>query len=430
LNAWSASIEYDEGEYQDHIIIQGDIEPGDYEKFIDAALAAGSDVYSVVIASRGGDALEAMKIGRLIRALKFQTEVPHNVPPSARFPKGGAFCKPDLPIAAANCTCSSSCVLLYLAGVYRFGDYLGVHRVFVDHDYLAKMSMDEAARYSRVVSGVVDAYLSDMGAPRSLLEKISSVASDDIEILDRSFIKEHLEGYAIGYEEWFIATCGSSTEPYYAMGETGDIQERKELMSELEDVLACERKKLASEKRRAFYRAVRDAFTKVDPTQLPRRSLLESLFSDPTFDMTMLIGLQSQNALDLLTLIGFGTLWESSEIQGLRGNGYKLEENFVIGFGTDGTVSSVDLEFYENEETGRAPYERHFLEGLDATAVPQDFVSRYGDPQHPGCYNTGVCFVVFTTKGADIRALFNEDDRSLRAISFNRPGYWDNIYED
>ena len=57
--------------------VEGDIVPGDtlkllaiYEKYSSAAVS------TVYLRSKGGDVDEAMKMGRLIRALRLKTEVP------------------------------------------------------------------------------------------------------------------------------------------------------------------------------------------------------------------------------------------------------------------------------------------------------------------------------------------------------------------
>ena len=57
------------------IVIEGLIEPGDFLKF-KQALTSEPFLDKVTLWSPGGDALEAIKIGRLIRKLRMRTEAP------------------------------------------------------------------------------------------------------------------------------------------------------------------------------------------------------------------------------------------------------------------------------------------------------------------------------------------------------------------
>ena len=176
LPSWSADISLLDSPANQQIVITGDIDIGDYEKFLNIVLEGGIEHSTVYLASRGGNALEAMKIGRVIRNLRFEVEVPQY------FEEIGGYCKYK-PIAEQNCVCGSACVLIYLAGFHRYGNYLGIHRTFLSHSTLKEMNMEEAAQVSRNISETLDTYLGDMGAPASLLEKMESIPSHDIEFL-------------------------------------------------------------------------------------------------------------------------------------------------------------------------------------------------------------------------------------------------------
>ena len=87
----------------DIITISGGIDQGDYEKFVAVAEGASG---TVVLDSRGGHGLVAMKIGYFIRNKGWATSV------------------------AANAVCNSACVLIWIAGVHRHLDRfarLGLH---------------------------------------------------------------------------------------------------------------------------------------------------------------------------------------------------------------------------------------------------------------------------------------------------------------
>ncbi len=98
------------------ITIEGAIAPGDYQKLVDEALSS-REARTVWLASPGGNLREALRMGRLIRSFGFAVGVP--------FTKAEPLVSLKNP---ANNTCSSSCFLLYAAGVSRRGSVLGLHR--------------------------------------------------------------------------------------------------------------------------------------------------------------------------------------------------------------------------------------------------------------------------------------------------------------
>ena len=102
------------------ILIEGLIESGDFLKF-KQALTSQPSPDKVILWSAGGDALEAMKIGRLIRKLRMETEAPviFRLKDSDK-----VFC--EMPLEGIkleqedpNCSCLSACFLIYAAGIDR-----------------------------------------------------------------------------------------------------------------------------------------------------------------------------------------------------------------------------------------------------------------------------------------------------------------------
>ena len=430
--AHPASITHDTSQTLRHVLIEGDIEEGDYEKFVNAVLLAGSDVYSVYIASRGGDAAEAMKIGGLIRQLKLRTQVPRHIPVDTDFSPRGPFCD-DLPVAKSNCTCASACVLIYLSGVYRYGDYLGVHRAFIDHNYLRTLSMEEGASYSRAVSNALDSYLDNMGAPASLLEKIGRVPSNEIEILNTHYIQEEITGYAKDYQEWIIAKCGGFAKYYNLARFESDPAKLEEYIGKYKSARECEKKVMKEERRRAFYPAIKDAFEHIDNARIPRRSILEYLVDKHPFDLSHLIGVKNQEAMDLLALIGIPTLGGTAVIQKMKDADYGITSSITIGFDTDGTVYHVVIYFFEftSEILKLTPYHRHFLNGLNRDSSQRDFVQVLGQPEYASkCWKGEMwCRAIWQTEHADIEVVFDGDEEPLRAINFNTSGWWEEVFD-
>ena len=187
------------------IKIEGKIVEGDYRKFLDVVRNAGSGVNKVYLMSPGGDAFEAMRIGRLIRNLRYSTNAP------ALEINGQRKCIP-LPTISKNCTCDSSCFLVYIAGVNRYADMLGIHRIFVDHSALKNISGSNAALLSKVIREKVDSYLKEMGAPRIYTDKLFSIPSDKIEYIPQSDLDRYFLGDIEEFSEWIKAKCKKEIE--------------------------------------------------------------------------------------------------------------------------------------------------------------------------------------------------------------------------
>jgi hypothetical protein len=149
------------------IVIEGNIIPGDYARFVTLVKLAGEEVRTIKIRSAGGNVTEAINIGSLIRRLRFETEVPEFFGPSI-----GVKCiGPDVK-EKTNCTCASACFLIYTAGVHRSGNVLGIHNVYINHDHLKNMSGADAIDSSEKATRLAGAYLRN-GCPKYLRIKLS-----------------------------------------------------------------------------------------------------------------------------------------------------------------------------------------------------------------------------------------------------------------
>ena len=199
--------------------IIGVIERGDADKLAEALSSPPSEngIFSAHLASSGGDVLEAMKMGRMLRESFIPTR--H----SAMAMNGrcaGIFDleEPEL-LDADSCGCHSSCFVIWAGGPMRTAspafvdggiDTIGIHRPKYDADYFSGLSASEAeVEYDRITD-LVMLYLSEMGIPDELVEKMLSISSEDIYLLDRSEIKALEAPPAI--EEWFISKCGEISD--------------------------------------------------------------------------------------------------------------------------------------------------------------------------------------------------------------------------
>ena len=187
-------------------VIEGEIETGDYDKLEALVRSKGWYVHSVTIGSRGGDMLESLKIGRLIRKMRFATIAPVSRegegPPSIKDP--------------SNATCASACFLIYIAGVDRFGGALGLHRPAVTDDYLRAIQVDEAIEEYRLLRKMITDYIVEMGIPVVYADRLFSNPRDRIEYLEEEEIQRHFLHEIPEVEDWLSARCPRFT-PLEAM---------------------------------------------------------------------------------------------------------------------------------------------------------------------------------------------------------------------
>lgn len=176
------------------IMIEGEIVDGDYAKFEKLVMQIFNPGV-VWLASPGGDLVEAMKIGRLVRELKLSVWAP---------PKSG----PLFPMVDSkkNAVCASACFFIYAAGVERKGEILGVHRPYMSATAYRRMGLDEAALRQSVVMKVSGDYLKEMGISSNLVERMNGIDSEKIVWLTETETSA-LAGFIPEYTEWFKANC-------------------------------------------------------------------------------------------------------------------------------------------------------------------------------------------------------------------------------
>src|ERR1035437_5931234 len=100
------------------LIIEGEIESGDYEHFLKVVKDNQGKLADVYLLSPGGDFVEAMKIGRAMRALELGSMVP------GRNSAGQPVCyDDDVPRNPSNCTAASAAFFIHVGAVDRYGLY-------------------------------------------------------------------------------------------------------------------------------------------------------------------------------------------------------------------------------------------------------------------------------------------------------------------
>lgn len=166
------------------IYLRGEIVFGDYERLVRIIVGRNAFPKHMMVISPGGDAYEAMKIGRLSR-------------------------KGLMRITTVE-LCNSACALIVFGSVFNFNEgELGLHRPIFTKQAFAKLPIDEARVYYKKLSKDVEAYLSELGVPKSIGDKMMAVPSDRILMISRNSYRQLAGKRPAAYDEWLKARCGS-----------------------------------------------------------------------------------------------------------------------------------------------------------------------------------------------------------------------------
>lgn len=231
--------------YSTDILIYGDIETGDAQRFARIVQKINQDgclVGKVSLLSNGGDVLEAMKIGTIIRKNLISTEAPIYEDGSFYKEKHKEldvdfhlFCraicnsflnaKPCMwentnhntnSLSFGNpeiCGCNSVCFLIWASGVVRLGDGIGIHRPYFSPSYFQNLSAKEAKEKYNEMSKKVKDYLNSMNIPNQLIEEMFNHSSEDIYFFAKNYERRKKGGIPVlkrvpFFEEWIISKCG------------------------------------------------------------------------------------------------------------------------------------------------------------------------------------------------------------------------------
>jgi hypothetical protein len=174
--------------------LRGQIVRGDYEKVVEAISKSWPGLTMLELHSPGGSAMEALKIGRLVRKYLITTNA-----------SGSADCKEGL----TECGCASACALIWFGGIERMGT-VGLHRPRIDDPEFAHSPPDEAMKRYRQVISAIEAYLMEMEAPRSIIDEMLATSSSDVRWVNA--ITSRLSRPP-SYAEWEDASCHERFNP-------------------------------------------------------------------------------------------------------------------------------------------------------------------------------------------------------------------------
>lgn len=192
------------------IVIEGNIEPGDFETFVRIAKENQGKIGQVYIFSPGGDFYEAMKIGRAMRALELPSQVP------MRSASGRPVCDDDgfslIPKDQNNCTCASAGFFIHIGAIHRGGTYLAVHRPYFAKGKFGDLSQADAQKAFDALQDSARAYMQEMGVPKHIQEDVLGTPSERALVLDDKTVKTYFWLELPYRHEWKKNRCSKLSE--------------------------------------------------------------------------------------------------------------------------------------------------------------------------------------------------------------------------
>jgi hypothetical protein len=223
----------------DEVLIKGEITLGDSKKFADFIQLHQPFVERVLLSSPGGSVSEALNIGRLVRKAMLETKAPNEtyLPASGNGTLEG-FAGHLKICRGQTCHCANACFLIWVAGIKRSGNSIGLHRPSIHSAEFADLPPDRAAGLYGLLLKNIDAYLTEMEVPRRFIEAMIDTSSTGTRWLDFDEGKSMEDVPSIS--EWLNAACPKGgTYTYHAPTER--------LLSVLDGPTApCKEKKLDS----------------------------------------------------------------------------------------------------------------------------------------------------------------------------------------
>lgn len=164
--------------------LTGEIIKGDYKKFLNEIKIRNSLPFNVYIKSPGGDANEAIKIGRVIRKAMIPTFIYEQ--------------------------CNSACFLIWAAGGERYTQGIfevGLHRPRYDKEYFSSLSISEAeVEYEKLLTEITK-YLKEMNIPEDVIKNMMATSSSEIYKIDAIKLRLKIGSETPVMNEWLNARC-------------------------------------------------------------------------------------------------------------------------------------------------------------------------------------------------------------------------------
>jgi hypothetical protein len=193
-------------------MLSGAITEGDARRLEDLIQANMPLLGSLALNSRGGSVSEAIEVGRVVHRYYLWTQAPSTL--EGKRPHYWLWGKGRL-IEVPDAICASACFFVWLGGVNRSGDRVGIHRPLPPPDEMRKLSPVEAERLYHDLSDKVLRYFAELDVSPHWMSDMMRIASDDIYIIPEDQRQRELDGNwrdfndLPSFAEWKRARCGA-----------------------------------------------------------------------------------------------------------------------------------------------------------------------------------------------------------------------------
>lgn len=189
------------------IVIEGKIEPGDFDTFNRIVRENNGRVSGVFCFSPGGDFYEAMKIGRAMRAFELHSQAPMKNAAGRPVCEDGSGILDIKPNDAKNCTCASAGFFLHIGATSKGGTYLAVHRPYFEKGRFGNLPEADAKKAFDTLQASARDYMREMGVPQHIQEEVLGTPSDKILVLDDATVKTYFWGDLPYRHDWLENKC-------------------------------------------------------------------------------------------------------------------------------------------------------------------------------------------------------------------------------
>jgi hypothetical protein len=141
-------------------------------------LGGNKDIVRIYLASPGGNLVEALRIGQLVRRLNLSTTVPNKVVTHQVLEQ--ASTRHGLEQPETDYLCASACFFIFVAGVHRSSDtngspLLGIHSPFISSQKLRGINTYQASEIKDTGRAEIETYFKIMNVPsRYVLDMYSA----------------------------------------------------------------------------------------------------------------------------------------------------------------------------------------------------------------------------------------------------------------
>ena len=239
------------------IILEGVIVSGDFDKLRklieDNCPSKSWNIRcpdQLYLASPGGSVSEAMKIGRLVRTLRFGIEVPEDAPSDLRQILIRAV---QLKDPKENYLCTSACFFIAVAGIERtigadpLIALLGIHRPFLTDADLKTLSANQALASAAQVRDVVETYLREMGVPLKYAALMFSVPKDQVRWITQAEYEADFSGNMVELRDWLDARCDKRTDVEKRLARLLDTKRYADLSTDEKEMKVALARKLVEQ---------------------------------------------------------------------------------------------------------------------------------------------------------------------------------------